>query len=83
MGFSSRRGGRGIAYDYNYACVQEDAGLCVDYADDGGYVDMRGNATKGFARPFALITEAGIQYSGSISSRPGYPRSDRPDKEIS
>jgi hypothetical protein len=44
---------------------------------------MRGKATKGFARPFALMTEAGIQYNGSISSRPGYPRSDSPNKEIS
>lgn len=44
---------------------------------------MRGKATKGFARPFALMTEAGIQNNGSISSRPGYPRRDRPSEDIS
>jgi hypothetical protein len=45
------------------------------------HTDLRGSAFHPFRSPLASMILAGIQYTGSKSTRPGYPKRDRPIDE--
>lgn len=47
------------------------------------YFSLRGKACQSLRKPFASINLAGMQYTGSKSTSPGYPRIDRPWPQIS
>ena len=53
----------------------------TSYHQYGAQFDLRGRAFHPFLRPLASMMLAGMQYTGSKSTNPGYPRSERPNQD--
>src|SRR5258708_7313002 len=51
---------------------------CPQYGDRHGHTSRRGRAFQLFLSPMRSMRLAGIQYTGSRSSNPGYPSRERP-----
>src|SRR5258708_34587577 len=51
---------------------------CLQYGDRHGHTSRRGRAFQLFLSPMRSMRLAGIQYTGSRSSNPGYPSRERP-----